>query len=221
MKFRLSDKRGASKNNWLDSRHSFSFGNYYDEEWMSFNRLRVLNEDWIAPGTGFPMHPHNNMEIVTVMLTGEISHRDSMGNEGVIHSGETQAMTAGTGILHSEWNSSKETTYLFQLWIEPKEKGLTPSYDQFKPVDSHLQLLASGSGGGLKINSDAEVIRQRLKSGESWSSEEGNHTYVHVIKGALEVGGMKLHEGDAVAFENEKESLISSDNTELLIIKMY
>lgn len=221
MKFRLSDSRGVSKNDWLDSRHSFSFSNYYDPEWMSFGRLRVLNEDWIAPGSGFPMHPHKNMEIVTVMLTGEMRHRDSMGHEQSLYGGETQAMTAGTGILHSEWNPSNETTHLYQLWIEPKESNLSPAYDQFKPEDAKVQVLASDAGCGLKINADSQVIRQKLKQGERWQSEAKTQTYTHVIAGSLELGGMQLNEGDAVGFEYESEQLISQNDSELLIIKMY
>lgn len=221
MKFRLSDQRGMAKAGWLDSKHSFSFANYYDEEWMSFGSLRVLNEDWIAPRSGFPMHPHRNMEIVTVMLSGQLNHRDSMGNEQVLNAGEIQAMTTGTGILHSEWNGSSEPVHLYQLWIETRQKGLEPSYDQFKPESSDVQILASGYGNGLKINADAEVIKQKLSPNELWESDAGSQTYLHVIEGELEIGGMSLRAGDAIGFEQEKESLKSLKDSEILVIKMY
>ena len=221
MKIRLSEQRGSEKNNWLESKFSFSFADYQDEDWMSFGSLRVLNEDWIAPDTGFPMHPHRNMEIVTVMLSGELRHKDSMGNEQSLKSGEIQAMSTGTGILHSEWNPQREPAHLYQIWLKPNKCGLEPDYDQFKPEESDYQVLASGHGNGLKINSDAEVIRNRLAANQKFTSDAAIYTYVHIISGEAEIGGVRLKAGDAVGFEKKEENLKSLTNSELLIIKMY
>jgi redox-sensitive bicupin YhaK (pirin superfamily) len=221
MKFRFNKYRGVSKNSWLDSRHSFSFSDFVDEKWTEFGQLRVFNEDWIAAGSGFPMHPHRDMEIITIMLKGELRHRDSMGHEESLLAGEVQAMTAGKGILHSEWNPSSEETHLFQLWIKPTSTALEPRYEQFSPDDSKMQVLASNTGGGLKINANAEVIRLQLNQGELWTSDIKANTYVHIIKGELDLGSSMLYAGDAVGFEQEAESLSSVTDSEILLINMY
>ncbi len=221
MKIRHATDRGKSQRGWLNAKHSFSFGDYRDEDWMEFGKLRVLNEDHIAAGSGFPMHPHKNMEIITVMLSGEMRHRDSMGHEESLLSGEVQAMTAGSGIMHSEWNPSDLDAHLFQLWIKPEADDLEPSYDQFKPDDNKTQVLASKDGCGLKINAKAEVTRQKLESGESWAPNSKTQNYVHIITGEVEVANESLSQGDAIAFDKENGSLTSKADSELLIINMY
>jgi quercetin 2,3-dioxygenase len=221
MKVRYSHDRGATELSWLKSKHSFSFGDYYDQNWTQFGQLRVINEDWIEPGTGFGMHPHKNMEIITIMLKGEMRHRDSMGNEESLRVGEVQAMTAGTGLTHSEWNPSDEQAHLFQLWIEPQETGLTPDYEQFRPEENNVKVLVSGNGSGLKINADAEVIQQKLLTGEQWSSAKNSQSYLHLIKGQLEIDDHKLEPGDAIAFDREMKELKSLGDSEFILINMY
>ena len=220
MKFRLSNDRGSVDHGWLKAKHSFSFASYQDEDWIQFGSLRVLNEDRIAVGSGFPMHPHKDMEIITIMLSGEMRHRDNMGNEASIKAGEVQAMTAGTGVLHSEWNASEDEVHLFQMWIHPNKKGLQPSYDQFSPANEKLVTLASGRGSGLKINANAEVFRQRLTQGEVYRTDSAGKSYLHLVKGELELGGLHLHPGDAVAFEHEQEDLESLVESEFILVTM-
>src|SRR5437763_4134515 len=144
MQIRRSADRGQTKIDWLDSRHTFSFGDYHDRAHMAFRSLRVMNEDWVAPGAGFGMHPHRDMEIVTYVLEGELQHRDSMGNGEVLRPGELQRMTAGTGILHSEFNPSKAApVHLYQIWLLPRERGLTPGYEQ--------KALPAGGPGAFRL----------------------------------------------------------------------
>ena len=220
MKFRLAHNRGTADEGWLKSKFSFSFSHYQDPEWKVFGKLRVLNEDWIAPGSGFPMHPHKDMEIVTVMLSGEMRHRDSMGHEQSLYGGEVQAMSAGTGVMHSEWNPSDETAHLFQMWLFPEKKDLEPSYDQFRPEDAKTRVLASNGKAGLKINTPAEVLRHKTDINETFQTDKSLQTYVHIISGEYEIGGVKLQQGDAVAFDREQETLNSLTEGELLIVNM-
>ncbi len=169
---RKSAERGTTQIDWLDSRHTFSFGDYYDSRWMGFGPLRVINEDFVEPGMGFGMHPHRDMEIITYIVKGALEHKDSLGTGSVIRPGDVQRMTAGRGIRHSEFNpSATERVHLLQIWIEPSERGLQPSYEQKTIPDgerhNRLRLIASPDGrdGSVTIHQDADVYAALLDSG--------------------------------------------------------
>jgi quercetin 2,3-dioxygenase len=210
---RKGNERGVTRfDGWLDSRHTFSFGDYYDPKHDHFRALRVINDDRVAPGGGFPTHPHRDMEILTCVLSGQLEHRDSMGNGEVIHAGEWQAMTAGTGITHSEFNPSKsEPVHLLQIWLYPDKRGHTPGYQQRIFSDEEktgqLRLVASpdGTDGSLVIHQDARVYQSKLAAGQTVTHEiaSGRAVFVHVATGAASVNGAKLAAGDAAAVENE------------------
>ena len=204
--------RGVTQIGWLDSRHTFSFGDYYDPAHHNFRTLRVINDDRVAPDGGFGTHPHRDMEILTCVLSGQLRHRDSMGNGEVIRPGEWQAMTAGTGIQHSEFNpSNTEPTHLLQIWIMPDKKGLTPGYQQRVFTDAEkagvLKLVASpdGEGGSLVIHQDARVYQSKLDRGQAVRHElkPGRGAFLHVATGAVTVNGSRLDAGDAIAVEDE------------------
>lgn len=220
MKIRLDKERGHVDHGWLKAKHSFSFGSYRDSNWDVFGKMRVLNEDKVGPKSGFPMHPHKDMEIVTIMLSGELYHRDDMGNESSLKAGEVQAMSAGTGVVHSEWNPTSEYTHLFQMWLFPDETGLEPSYDQYTPEAGDYQVLASNNGNGLKINTAAEVIRLKLAIDEEYTSSAESQTYIHLSQGEIVVDETILKVGDAVALDKEMKTLKSTAPTELIIVKM-
>ena len=198
---RRSEDRGRTRFGWLDSRHSFSFGQYYDPRNMGFGALRVINDDVVAPASGFGMHPHGDMEILTVMLRGSLEHEDSMGNRTVLCPGDVQRTSAGTGILHSEINPSPdEATRFLQVWIEPESRGLAPSFDQ-RSFDEKWQLVASRDGrdGSLRIHQDADVHLGRIAAGESIAHALGDRSaWVHVVAGEVGVAGERLGDGDAV-----------------------
>ena len=222
MRIRKSQDRGQGDISWLKSRYSFSFSDYHAPQWQGFGALRVLNEDWISPDSGFGMHPHSDMEIVTIMLSGQLHHKDSMGHEQVLKAGEVQVMTAGRGIVHSEWNaSSTEPAHLYQIWIQPQEKGLEPAYEQFLP---HLQdgecILASDGPGGLDINQRAEITRLALHRGESFQLlAQDEYSYVQMMSGSGQVAGKTLNSGDALLLHEEEQDFVADEKTELLIIK--
>jgi quercetin 2,3-dioxygenase len=206
---RASADRGRTHIDWLDSRHSFSFGDYHDPRHHAFRALRVINDDWIAPAAGFPMHGHRDMEIVSWMLAGRLQHADSMGNGSVISAGELQRMTAGAGVNHSEHNPS--AARLLQIWLYPRRRGLTPSYDQkaFPAAvrDGRLALMASGDGrdGSVTIQADADLYGVRLSAGESVALKPapGRGVWVQATGGSLLVNGARISDGDGVALENE------------------
>lgn len=222
---RKGTDRGVTKfGGWLDSRHTFSFGDYYDPKHHNFRALRVINDDRVAPGGGFPTHPHRDMEILTCVLSGQLEHRDSMGNGEVIHAGEWQAMTAGTGITHSEFNPSKaEPVHLLQIWLTPDRRGHTPGYQQRQFTDVETRgrwaLVASpdGEAGSLVIHQDVRVYQTELR-GEEVRRElaPGRVAFVHVATGAGTVNGAELVAGDAVAVEDEREVVVSGDGAVLL-----
>lgn len=212
---RLAEDRGRTQIGWLDSRHSFSFDQYYDSNHTGFHSLRVINEDWVAPGAGFPMHPHRNMEIITYIVKGALQHKDSMGNGSIIRQGEVQRMTAGTGVLHSEFNASAdEPVHLLQIWILPEKLHLRPGYEQKmfskQSMDGSWQLLAArdGRNGALTIHQDAELLSACLRAGEplSYQLRPGRHAWLQVADGALELESIKLHAGDGAAI-SDQESL--------------
>jgi redox-sensitive bicupin YhaK (pirin superfamily) len=222
---RKGSDRGVTKfGGWLDSRHTFSFGDYQDPKHHQFRALRVINDDRVAPGGGFPTHPHRDMEILTCVLSGQLEHRDSMGNGEVIHAGEWQAMTAGTGVSHSEFNPSKtETVHLLQIWLYPDRRGHAPGYQQklFTAADKRgkwaLVATSSGEGGSLVIHQDARVYQAELR-GEEVRHElaPGRAAFVHVATGSATVNGEALSAGDAVAVEDEREVTVSGDAEVLL-----
>jgi redox-sensitive bicupin YhaK (pirin superfamily) len=209
---RKGNERGVTRIGWLDSRHTFSFGDYQDPRHHQYRTLRVINDDRVAPGGGFGTHPHRDMEILTCVLSGQLEHRDSMGNGEVIHPGEWQAMHAGTGIRHSEFNpSDAEPVHLLQIWVFPDRRGHTPGYQQRRFTDEEkagkLRLVASADGadGSLVIHQDARVYQTKLDPGVSVRHElaPGRGAFVHVATGAATVNGKRLTAGDAVAVEDE------------------
>jgi redox-sensitive bicupin YhaK (pirin superfamily) len=207
---RKAAERGASRTDWLDSRHSFSFADYHDPEHMGFQALRVINEDRIAPGAGFPSHPHRDMEIITYVLEGAVEHRDSLGNGSVIRPGEIQRMSAGTGIVHSEFNSSRtEPLHLLQIWLLPGERGIAPGYEQ-RPFDrskarARFALLAGPEGGSqaVVIHQDATLSVAILQAGESAVHElaPGRHAWMQIARGAVTLDGERLSAGDGAAID--------------------
>ena len=208
---RPSNERGHNKLSWLDSRFTFSFDQYYDPEHMQFRSLRVLNEDIIAPGQGFGMHPHRDMEILTWILDGALEHRDSMGTGAVIRPGELQHMTAGSGILHSEFNPSpKDSTHLLQIWIVPDRKNLKPQYEQLTFPDKDLRgkfHLVAGPEAPVSIHQDANLYIARLDEGEQakHSLKTGRSAWMQVSHGTVAVNGTKLKAGDGAAISEESE----------------
>ena len=218
---RKSQERGYADHGWLKSYHSFSFANYYDPQHMGFGNLRVINEDRIAPGTGFGTHGHRDMEIVTYGLEGNLADKDTMGNVKGIPPGDVQRMSAGTGVQHSEFNHAPEqTTHFLQIWIEPNVTGIAPSYEQKSFPDAEkrgrLRLIASpdGSEGSVRIHADARMYAGLFDAGESASLalEPGRKGYVHVVRGGIEVNGKPLSAGDAAKLENEARIELSSGN---------
>jgi quercetin 2,3-dioxygenase len=216
---RPSAERGRAQLSWLDSRHTFSFDQYYDPRHMGFRALRVINEDRVAPKGGFPTHPHRDMEIVTYVLEGALEHKDSMGNGSIIRPGEVQRMSAGTGITHSEYNpSGNEPVHLLQIWILPDRKGIQPSYEQRDYSEllsgGTLARVASGQGapGAVEIHQDAEILATRLRLGaraEHVLAPE-RHAWVQVARGSAEVNGIKLEAGDGAAVSGERAVAITA-----------
>ncbi|HKQ86328.1 MAG TPA: pirin family protein [Candidatus Acidoferrales bacterium] len=206
---RPSEERGHNEISWLNTRFTFSFDQYYDPAHVQFRSLRVLNEDIVAPGQGFGMHPHRDMEILTWVLEGALQHRDSMGNSGVIRPGELQHMSAGTGVMHSEFNaSSKDPVHLLQIWILPERRGLKPSYEQLAYSDADLLnqfALVAGPKAPLTIHQDANLYIARLGEGANVTHTlaPGRHAWVQVAKGAVIVNGKRLVAGDGAAVSSE------------------
>jgi redox-sensitive bicupin YhaK (pirin superfamily) len=212
MTLRRAEDRGRSRSVWLDSRHTFSFADYRDAEHTSFRSLRVLNEDRVRPDSGFGSHPHRDMEIITYVLEGRLEHEDNLGNRSVIYPGQVQRMSAGTGVVHSEWNpSSVEEVWFLQVWIVPELAGMSPSYEQrsFEPHElrGQLRLVASSDGreGSVKIHQDAELYATRLTPGQVVRRQllTGRHAYVQVVRGSVQLNGTPLRAGDGAAVSNE------------------
>jgi redox-sensitive bicupin YhaK (pirin superfamily) len=205
--------RGHADHGWLKTYHSFSFGNYYDPGHIRFKSLRVMNEDWIAPGKGFPLHPHDNMEILTYVLDGEIEHRDSMGNKGVLKAGEFQLMHAGTGILHSEANPSDDELHLYQIWIMPDKRGHEPGYQQKAAFNgeatNRLALIASKvpKEGAMLIHQDVQIFLARLDAGSKidYTIPSGRSVWIQATRDEVVVNGNTLEAGDGAAITAESE----------------
>ena len=227
---RKAEERGHFNLGWLDTYHTFSFDQYYDPAHMHFRSLRVINEDRVAPGQGFPTHSHRDMEIITYILAGALEHRDSMGSGSVIRPGDVQRMTAGTGVAHSEFNpSSTEPVHLLQVWILPSARNLSPSYEQrlFSEDERRgkLRLIASheGNDGAVRINQDARVYASLLGADETIEREVGRqrHTWIQMARGTLNVNGIELKEGDGVAISDETRlRLVAHDAAELLLFDL-
>jgi len=215
---RPSAERGQGNYGWLDTRYSFSFANYFDRKHMGFRDLRVINEDWIAAGQGFGSHPHQDMEIITYIVDGELSHRDSTGREATIKPDDVQRMSAGTGVVHSEYNNSEAPVHLLQIWIMPEAKGLAASYEDrtFARDEkvNRLRVIASPDGreDSTKINQDASVFASLLDAGKSLKHElaPGRHAWLQLIKGELDLNGTKLTKGDGVAVSGESGLMIAN-----------
>lgn len=230
IKIRRSNERGQANYGWLDTSYTFSFSDYYDPRHMGFRDLRVINEDFIEAGQGFPKHGHRDMEIITYMIDGEISHRDSMGNGETVRRNEIQRMTAGTGVLHSEYSSPTDRTHLLQIWILPEKNNLEPGYEQkyFSPAEKQgkLRLVASrgGDDGSISINQDVALYASILGEGETveHTLAEGRHAWLQVISGGLEVNGTVLGKGDGAAVS--EESLLAlkatANGTEFLLFDL-
>jgi redox-sensitive bicupin YhaK (pirin superfamily) len=223
------DDRGFADHGWLKSYHSFSFADYFDPQRMGFGNLRVINEDRIATGTGFGTHPHRDMEIVSYVLDGALSHKDSMGNGATIVPGDVQRMTAGIGVRHSEFNGAPTTTHFLQIWILPMRAGLEPGYEQkhFEAATKRgkLALVGSpdGAEGSLKLNADASIragLFDRAERAEL-SLDPARLAYVHVVRGQLQVNGRRLNAGDAAALSDEAKLVLSDgEDAEVLVFDL-
>ena len=227
---RKSSERGFADHGWLKSFHTFSFAGYYDPENMGYGPLRVINEDRVAPGQSFGKHPHRDMEIISYVLDGELEHKDSMGTGSVIRPGDVQRMSAGTGVFHSEYNPSpKNGVHFLQIWIEPGELGIKPSYEQkfFSPEDKRgkLRLLASpdGRGGSVTVHQDAQLYATLVDGDEkvTHALADDRKAYVHVARGSVKVNGQPLGSGDALKIEGAAEIVIDQgDKAEVLLFDL-
>jgi len=230
IRVRPANQRGITDWGWLDSRHTFSFADYYDPRNLSFRSLRVINDDRVAPGAGFGTHPHRDMEILTWVVEGAIEHKDSMGNGTIIRPGEMQRMTAGTGITHSEFNPDKTNPLrLLQIWILPERKGLKPGYEQksftWSGDGEKLKLVASPGArhGSLAIHQDAEVYAARFTGGDQAELPlpAGRHAWVQVVNGSVQVNSTPLAEGDGAALSEEPAvTLAASTDAEVLVFSL-
>lgn len=226
---RKSQDRGHVDHGWLDTYHTFSFASYFDPKHMKFSALRVLNEDRVQGGKGFDTHPHENMEIITYIIDGELEHRDSMGNGSVIRPGELQRMTAGSGVTHSEFNPSGETTHLLQIWIYPDTLDLTPDYEQrafpqLKEANT-LTLLASKDGrdGSLTIHQEVDILGGRLQADRNLEYAPGQErkVWIQILKGGVEINDIPLSEGDGAGIHDEAMLFLkATQDTEFLLFNL-
>jgi len=227
---RKSEARGHAEHGWLDSRHSFSFADYYDPNHMGFRALRVINEDRVQPGRGFGTHPHRDMEIVSYVLEGGLEHRDSLGTGSVIRPGDVQLMSAGTGVTHSEFNASKtDAVHFLQIWLLPAKRGLSPGYEQKafsrEPVTGGLRLVASPDGRdeSLTVHADAALYTGILSAGQTvrHALAPGRHAWVQVARGAILLNGTELSQGDGAALSGESElELEATAPSEVLVFDL-
>lgn len=227
---RKAEDRGHANHGWLDTYHTFSFANYYDPKHMSFRSLRVINEDWVSPDAGFGTHGHRDMEIITYVLEGALEHKDSIGNGSVIEPGDVQRMSAGTGILHSEFNHSPtETVHLLQIWLLPDTQGLQPSYEQrnFSPAKTpgklHLVAARDGREGAVTVHQDVELYAGVLKAGDriSHTLKPQRHAWVQVVRGAITLNGVPLNTSDGAAISEETEvAIAATQDAEILLFDL-
>ena len=230
LQIRKSEQRGVANHGWLQSRHTFSFGSYHDPEHVGFGPLLVINEDQVQGGQGFGTHGHRDMEIISYVLSGALAHKDSMGTGSVLHYGDVQRMSAGNGVRHSEFNHSPdETVHFLQIWIQPNQTGIPPSYEEkhFTPESKQgqLRLIASSDGrdGSVLIHQDAAIYATLMAAGDSLSHElsTGRNAYVHVIRGEVTVNGAALKGGDAVKISGEaRVALGDASAAEVLVFDL-
>lgn len=227
---RLAHERGQTRLSWLDSRHTFSFDQYYDPRYMGFRHLRVINEDRVKPGAGFGTHSHRDMEIITYVLEGALEHKDSLGTGSVIRPGEVQRMSAGTGISHSEFNHSQtEPVHFLQIWILPEQRGLRPSYEQraFHMEETRMKwrtIAARGERpGAITVHQDVELLVTTLAPGEqlSYQLKPGRYAWIQAARGAVTLNGLTMEAGDgAAASEEERIDIRANDAAELLLFDL-
>ncbi|REK10781.1 MAG: pirin family protein [Planctomycetota bacterium] len=227
---RKAEDRGHADHGWLDTNHTFSFASYRDPEHMGFRSLRVMNEDRVAPGKGFGTHAHDNMEIISYVLSGALEHKDSMGNGEVLRPGEFQRISAGSGITHSEFNpSSEEPVHFYQIWLVPNVRDIQPSYQQ-REFDkgeklNRLRLVASpdGADGSLSIHTDADVYLSHLAAGSEvgFDLQPGRHGWLQVLSGSVAVSGNQLSTSDGAAITNEDSvSIVASEDAEIMLFDL-
>jgi hypothetical protein len=234
IQIRKSAERGHVQWDWLDTYHTFSFGEYHDPHWMGFRSLRVINDDRVGPASGFPMHPHRDMEIVTYVLEGALGHKDSMGNGSTIQPGDVQRMSAGKGVVHSEWNHSKtEPVHLLQIWILPEQRGIPPDYEE-KQVPAaekqdKLRMIAAPASdaarnGAVAIHQDARIFATVLRGGATVDHQlaAGRHAWVQVARGSVELNGQALAEGDGAAVSDETKLTLKGavEDSEVLLFDL-
>jgi len=227
---RRSKQRGGGNYGWLNTRHTFSFDRYYDPSFMGFRSLRVINEDWVEPGQGFPMHPHRDMEIITYVLEGALEHKDSMGHGSVVRPGDGQRMSAGTGVRHSEANPSRtDPVHLLQIWILPDRQGHEPSYEQKSFAEEEkrgkLRQIAGpdGKDDSVTIHQDAKLYVSLLEPGQEvkHALAKGRYAWLQVAKGAVELNGKALGYGDGAAVSDEQKLTIKgTENAEVLLFDL-
>lgn len=230
LQIRHSEERGAANHGWLNSHHSFSFGSYHDPKHMGFGPLLVINEDRVTPGQGFGTHGHRDMEIISYVLDGALEHKDSMGTGSVLHYGDVQRMSAGSGVRHSEFNHSQtDGLHFLQIWIQPNVTGIAPSYEEkhFSPETKQgkLRLVASSDGrqGSVLIHQNASIYASIMKEGDALEHalDEGRTAYVHLIRGSLVVNGTPLKAGDALKLTQEaKVTLTQAEDAEFLLFDL-
>lgn len=227
---RKADERGFADHGWLKAHHTFSFADYRDPQHMGFRALRVMNEDRVQPGRGFGTHPHQDMEIVTYVLEGAIEHKDNMGNGEVLWPGEFQHMSAGTGITHSEFNpSSNEPLHLYQIWLQPRKKGIQPSYEQKRFDDAgmtnRLRLVAApdGADGSLVIQQDTQIFLSKLTPSQRVTHNIASERYawLQVLRGSVTLNGLDLQTGDGAAVSEEQQlEIIAATNAEIMLFDL-
>ena len=230
LEIRKADDRGHARHGWLNSHHTFSFADYYDQRQMGWSHLRVINDDTVQPGEGFGTHGHRDMEIISYVLEGALEHKDSMGSGSVIRPGDVQVMSAGTGVRHSEFNHSRtEPVHFLQIWIVPKFSGIKPNYQEKRYDDAQKRgkfcLVASsnGSEGSLTIAQDASMYAALLDGNEriEHAVAPGRHAYLHVARGSLTLNGLALGAGDGVKIADETMlTLVDGDNAEVLLFDL-
>lgn len=229
IQFRPVSCRGVADHGWLKTRHAFSFADYHDPEWMGWRCLRVMNEDWIASGTGFPSHPHREMEIITLVLSGAVAHEDSIGNSGVITQDEVQVMSAGRGIVHSEANPYEEELHLYQIWIVPARSGVDSRYDQksYDPEEriGQWQLIVSeaGEGESLTISQDVRISRRTQTGNSSIENRirDSRGHWIQVISGSVQLDGVTLESGDGAAIDEvDSYRMDVVEETDLLLFDL-
>jgi len=229
MTIRKSNERGHAEHGWLDSYHTFSFADYYDPQWMGFRSLRVINDDLVMPGMGFGTHPHQNMEIITYVLSGQLEHKDSMGNGRIIRPGEAQYMSAGSGVRHSEFNPSpSEAAHFLQIWIMPDTKNVQPRYAEKSLASAptgqfHLVASKSGRDNSIAIHQDADLLLARLESGQKVAHPlaDNRHAWLHVAEGEVVLNGKTLAGGDSAALSREpKLELAATKPSQVLLFDL-